>query len=567
MYELKDYQSILNKKSECVKTFFDKYPKESAALAPRFFEINEKKIQSTEPEIMVYGIYNAGKSSILNELLQDDKAEVNDVPTTDKVTYYSWNGYKIADTPGIFAPIQHEEVTQAHLKKADIVLFVMSTQGANERAENYQRMKDIADAGKKIIIVLNDKDGYLCSEETDSDGQTGIEKIQEIKQKVSANMQMVGIENVDEKYCIVTVDAQTARKGRLENKKTLIEQSGLDELKSVILTELKSTTAFDILRGGIRQIENILDEFIKNLESNENSELVKNMNLVLENFNRQKISMRRQINTYIDTQAEFLGNNLPQIIWANRNDQDKINEVVGAEIQRLNEKVQREIQRQLQDAATILELELKSFAEIKIDSASVDAQTFSSILQKLNAANSQAVSTEIVAQDSKNSTDLSNIGLVGGILTESAGAILKTEVGKALAKTALGKIIGGAIPVIGPILTIVGVLGALFGGNDNERHAAQLRQQNAQERRRVEAEMQARQELNQKCRYLAENVADELKNAADNGIAETLAKYEEPFKNSLQARQNENEQLGNDIVKLRELFNEYDLLCVELGGK
>ena len=558
MNELKDYQKILGEKAARVENFFAKYPNESSALSPRFAEVNEKKIRSTEPEIMVYGIYNAGKSSILNELMGADKAAVNDVPTTDSVTYYDWNGYKIADTPGIFAPIEHQEVTQSHLKKADVVLFVMSTTGSNEKAENYNRMKEIADAGKKIIIVLNDKNGDLGRND---------ENIQLIKRQVATNMQKVGIENVDEKYCIVTVNAMRAKKGRTENKQNLLAKSGLDELKNVIVTELKKTTSFDVLRGGIRQIENILDEFIKNLASNENSELVKNMNRVLENFNKQKISMRRQINTYIDTQAEFLGNNLPQIIWANRDNQDKINEVVGAEISRLNEKVQREIQRQIQDAASILELELQSFAEIKIDAASVDAETFKNILSKLNTVNAQVNSTEIVAQDS-NGTDLSNIGLVGGILTESAGAIMKTEIGKALAKTALGKIIGGAIPVIGPILTIVSVLGALFGGgNDKEKLEAQIQARNEQERRRVEAEMQARQELNQKCLYLADNIAEELKSAADTGIAETLAKYEEPFKNSLKERQNENEQLSSDIVQLRELFNEYDLICVELGGK
>lgn len=558
MYELKDYQKILGEKATRVESFFTKYPNESAVLSSRFAEVNEKKIRSTEPEIMVYGIYNAGKSSILNELMGVDKAAVNDIPTTDSVTYYDWNGYKIADTPGIFAPIEHQEVTQSHLKKADVVLFVMSTTGSNEKAENYNRMKEIADAGKKIIIVLNDKNGDLGNEDNN---------IQLIKRQVATNMQKVGIENVDEKYCIVTVNAMRAKKGRTGNKQKLLAKSGLDELKNVIITELKKTTSFDVLRGGIRQIENILDEFIKNLSSNENSELVKNMNRVLENFNKQKISMRRQINTYIDTQAEFLGNNLPQIIWANRERQEQINELVGAEISRLNEKVQREIQRQIQDAASILELELQSFAEIKIDAASVDAETFKNILAKLNTVNAQVNSTEMVPQGS-NSIDFSQIGLAGGILSQSVGAIMKTEIGKALAKTALGKIVGGAIPVIGPILTIVGVLDALFGGgNDKEKLEAQIQARNEQERRRVEAEMQARQELNQKCFYLADNVAEELKSAADIGISETLAKYEEPFKNSLKERQNENEQLSGDIVKLREIFNDYDLICVELGGK
>ncbi len=558
MYELKDYQKILGEKAARVENFFAKYPNESSALSPRFAEINEKKIRSTEPEIMVYGIYNAGKSSILNELMGADKAVVNDVPTTDSVTYYDWNGYKIADTPGIFAPIEHQEVTQSHLKKADVVLFVMSTTGSNEKAENYKRMKEIADAGKKIIIVLNDKNGDLGRNE---------ENIQLIKRQVATNMQKVGIENVDEKYCIVTVNAMRAKKGRTGNKQNLLAKSGLDELKNVIVTELKKTTSFDILRGGIRQIENILEEFIKNLSSGENSELVKNMNRVLENFNKQKISMRRQINTYIDTQAEFFGNNLPQIIWANRDKQEQINELVGAEISRLNEKVQREIQRQIQDAASILELELQAFAEIKIDAAGVDAETFKNILDKLNTVNEQSNSTEMVPQSS-NATDFSQIGLAGGILSQSAGAIMKTEIGKALAKTALGKIIGGAIPVIGPILTIVGVLGALFGGGDDRgKLEAQIQARNEQERRRIEAEMQTRQELNQKCLYLANNVAEELKSAADIGISETLAKYEEPFKNSLKERQNENEQLSSDIVKLREIFNDYDLICVELGGK
>ena len=117
-------------------------------------------------------------------------------------------------------------------------------------------------------------------------------------------------------------------------------------------------------------------------------------------------------------------------------------------------------------------------------------------------------------------------------------------------------------------MTIVGVLGALLGGgNDREKVEAQLQARNEQERRRVEAEMQARQELNQKCLYLADNIADELKTAADNGISEALAKYEEPFKKTLAERQTDNEKLSDDIVKLREIFNEYDLICAELGAK
>lgn len=76
-------------------------------------EIYRSKLADLRPEIMVYGIYNAGKSSIINELIQSDRAAVSDRPMTDKVDYYEWNGYRLADTPGVGAPIEHENVTGA----------------------------------------------------------------------------------------------------------------------------------------------------------------------------------------------------------------------------------------------------------------------------------------------------------------------------------------------------------------------------------------------------------------------------------------------------------------------
>ena len=563
MFELRDYQQILAEKAAAVEPFFEKYP-DADALAKSFAGTNEKKIRTVEPEIMVYGIYNAGKSSILNELMGADKAKVEDVPTTDSVDYYDWQGYKIADTPGIFAPIEHEEVTEAHLKKADIVLFVMSTTGSNEKAENYQRMKAIADAGKKIIIVLNDKNGDLGRRD---------DTIQLIKQQVAVNMKKVGIENVDEKYCIVTVNAARAHKGRTENKPALIDKSGLAELKDVVLSELKRTTSFEILRGGIRQLEGILEEFIKSLEARENSALIKKMNQVLESFTAQKISMRRQINTYIDTQAEILGETLPQIIWESRSNSEQINEIVAREIDRLNGKIQREIQRQLQDAADVLSLELKSFAEVKIDAQSVDADAFKNILAQLSAANTEVLPA--AAPEKNSSVDISTLGIATGLITQSGAEIAKhlakTEIGKAIAGTLIGRVAGSVVPVIGPLITIVSVvsaLGNLLGNNDEqEKLEAQIREQNRQERRRVEAEMQARQEIGQKCRYLADNIADELKTAADASVTEILAKYEEPFKKEIANRKAEGEQVSGDILKLREIHNEYDLLRVELGAR
>ena len=297
MNNLKDYRRILEDKAEEADVFFTKYPENTPQDVALFRDINNTKVKNTMPEIMVYGIYNAGKSSILNELIGEDVAAVRDIPETDKVTYYEWQGYKLADSPGVSAPIAHEEITEAHLKKADIVLFVMSTTGSSEKQDNYNRIKMISDSGKKVIIVLNDKNGDMGRND---------EAIRVIKEKVYANMQRTGIENVDKKYCIVTVNAARAHQGRIKNKPALIERSGIDELRGVILKELKATSSFEVLKRAISQMEQILGNFIEGLKNEENSVLLKKMNQVLDTFDKEKLNMRRQINLYIDLQLKKL---------------------------------------------------------------------------------------------------------------------------------------------------------------------------------------------------------------------------------------------------------------------
>ena len=180
LMDFKDEMGALREKVEKHARPYAELPEISKGLK-EIQEIYAAKLDATKPEVMVFGIYNAGKSSIINELIGADRAKVEDVPTTDKVDYYEWNGYRLADTPGVGAPIEHQNVTMEHLKKADVVIFVMSTTGSNERRQNYVRMKEIADAGKKIIIVLNDKNGDLFSE-------NGDRTIQTIKDKVAENM-------------------------------------------------------------------------------------------------------------------------------------------------------------------------------------------------------------------------------------------------------------------------------------------------------------------------------------------------------------------------------------------
>ena len=103
---------------------------------------------------MLYGAYNAGKSSLINALLGRDAAVVNDIPTTDKIDKYDWNGFYLLDTPGVNAPITHEEVTAEQLKRTNAMLFVIR-EGDQDAKNIYERLFDMLKKGKKIFIVLN----------------------------------------------------------------------------------------------------------------------------------------------------------------------------------------------------------------------------------------------------------------------------------------------------------------------------------------------------------------------------------------------------------------------------
>ena len=586
MRELTNYQSILQEKSEVAEGYFCKYLDLAIDEVKRYRDINNTKVKSTLPEIMVYGIFSAGKSSIINELIGDDKARVSEIPETDKITYYDWQGYKLADTPGVDAPIEHEEITKEHLKKADIVLFVMSNAGGYERETNYSRMKDIADAGKKIIIVLNDKTGDLGKHD---------DTLQLIKQKIDANMRKTGIANIDDRFHIEIVNADRARKGRITNKPALVEMSNINGLKNVILTELKKTSSFDVLRRSILQMEECLEKFAEEVKAQESSELLVKMNQVLENFGIQKRNIRQQVNTFIDRKTDLLAPEMAEEIWSNRENKDNINKVVGEKLAKLNQSVEEHIQQLIEEATETLDMELKSFVEVKIETSSVDADSLKNILANLEQLNSSLTGEASVNKDLLTDTgdfDMKEImvtpavaEMVGSLLVGSGKSVVsslaKTSIGKAFAGTTIGKMLGSATssvmpmpPIPGPIpippTEIIEILIRIFkflGGNDdNKRLEEEARQRNEAARQRLEMEKQARQEINQKCLYWVDNLADELKSAANQAIKETLNTYEEPFRKELENRREQGAERMNDVAALRSLCNEYHQLLVELGG-
>ena len=117
-FQLTDYQTTMMDLKRRLDVHLRDYQEINGVLDEwqQIQKLYDTKLQAAKPEVMVYGIYNAGKSSIINELLGEDRARVSDIPTTDSVDYYDWRGYRLADTPGVGAPIAHTQITQEHLR-------------------------------------------------------------------------------------------------------------------------------------------------------------------------------------------------------------------------------------------------------------------------------------------------------------------------------------------------------------------------------------------------------------------------------------------------------------------
>lgn len=121
------------------------------------------KQQLSNPfSIFICGEFNAGKSSLLNQLNNQDIAKVGFLPTTQEINAYNpegFGGLVFIDSPGTNSIIeQHQELTENYLQQADIILFVTSVERPLSKSEqDFLKLVDQTWA-RKIIFVINKAD-------------------------------------------------------------------------------------------------------------------------------------------------------------------------------------------------------------------------------------------------------------------------------------------------------------------------------------------------------------------------------------------------------------------------
>lgn len=597
---LLDYKSVLENNKTSLVNAIHEYNSEDIKLNNYISEIESiysNKLKDVKPYIMVYGIYNAGKSSIINELLGDDLAAVNDKPETDSVDEYEWNGYTIADTPGVGAPIKHEEVTTEHLRRADIVMFVMASTGSNEKDDNYRRLKAITDAGKKVIIIINDKNGDLGS----NDQELGI-----ITTKVKENLRQYNLDSND--YVITIVNAKRARDGRIKNKPALIEKSNIQELKGIILSELKKTNNYIVINNAILDILTQINSIQSYLVAYDNKSEIFALKNLLDNIRNAKKVLKSNMSEYITLKTNKLMPIVEADIWENKENEDKISMVFNEHIQNLNQDIVKKLEEELAitnqdifshitDVTKEIEDKLKALENHKEEfTFEVNKNDYSETIgESIKSNNNEIANLKEVLVTSKELLDAHNkdksimpliaagVGLsttetlsvveVGGAVasalakTSLGSAILSTSIGGTLATaaTTLGTAISTAMPYLAPvIIAFIGIKKLFGGGKSQKQLQAEVDAYNEAQTRKVEAMEDARNDLHNKLGYAFDGLVTELQKEINKVIDELLGGYEKIYGEKISGSQQEKEAYDKVISSIAISESSYEELSLVL---
>ena len=199
------------------------------------------KAQAMRPRIMVYGLYNAGKSTLINAMTGRAQAPMGDCPTTLAIIPYAWRGYTLLDTPGIDAPVHHEAQARAEIERSDVVLFVVAMGGAVDEAKTWQELVEIVRRGRRVMLIVNNRQGLS------PDSQEFLSITDTLRTHLQTAGHTAGLGDILKEVPIYLVNARSALKGCLENKPALLEHSGIVALQQELTAFLRKSDKHAVL--------------------------------------------------------------------------------------------------------------------------------------------------------------------------------------------------------------------------------------------------------------------------------------------------------------------------------
>jgi len=178
------------------------------------------------PHIVCTGIYNVGKSTLLNVLLDTEQFPTGDIPTTKKMAQVEYGGAVYVDTPGLNATEADDQETANAYREADVYLFVANAQNGGVGAQESEWLRELKERHadktaleQKLVYVLSQCD------------QLEPETVEKVRTRTSSDLQLVLGMCPDKIFC---VDAHTYRDGKAQSETLLVESSGIPALRNFL---------------------------------------------------------------------------------------------------------------------------------------------------------------------------------------------------------------------------------------------------------------------------------------------------------------------------------------------
>lgn len=325
------------------------------------------------PAIMFYGLYNAGKSTIINALFQKEIAATGDGPTTTEIQKVPWEGYTLIDTPGINARDRDTKIAVEEIQRSDVVLFVMDNADTFDNAIVYQAIVDILKTDKPLAIVINQKN---VNEEEDPNIPVPDQRsIQIIVGKVSSNLEKQGAKDgmqivgkCNNFLGIFPVNALTAFNAGMvsgEDGEILYWASGILSLRNAMNESIRRLQYVYMLRTPLINLRDVLREAIKSYQDTaiygEKQQLAENREHLLES--RQRLRDRlmadglRKIEAIIEQAKADAANN---------RDVSGLDERINSDLVNLAKTITGEEQKVLQEKLSVHTLQDYEHTELSV---------------------------------------------------------------------------------------------------------------------------------------------------------------------------------------------------------
>lgn len=175
------------------------------------------------PSIVCAGIYNAGKSTLLNALCGEERFPTGNVPTTKAIARAEFDGAVYIDTPGLNAQEEDDQEAEAAYASADFILFVSSIQNGNIGAMEAKWLAKLREQytedglRQRLICVLSNY------------GQVEEEERDRLRQGFQTDLEKACGLCLKEIFC---VDSCIYLDGKSQNEPLLMEYSGIPNLKA-----------------------------------------------------------------------------------------------------------------------------------------------------------------------------------------------------------------------------------------------------------------------------------------------------------------------------------------------